>query len=102
MITTREVQTSQGLHRQTDRVWIAPNGHKVDVFTDQNITGRSTWAERNNAFAVAHFNCECGRSMMVHGQPRKAQMNGHDQWTTEAERVNIRKNIDAMMAKEDN
>lgn len=95
MNITFEKQTSNGLLRNTERTWIASNGHTVKVTTEQLINSRCSYATRNAAFAKAHFVCECGKKFTTHGNPKKSTLDNHDAWFTPAQ---IEENINAMLA----
>lgn len=90
---TYEKQTHNGLLRNTERTWVASNGHTVKVITKQNIACKTTWAGRNAAFAEVAYVCECGREFSIQGNPKKSALDAHDSWFTQEERAGHRANM---------
>jgi hypothetical protein len=86
---TYEKQTHNGLFRNTERTWVASNGHTVKVITKQNIACKTTWAGRNAAFAEVAYVCECGREFSTQGNPKKSALDAHDSWFTKSERKEL-------------
>ena len=83
-------QTSNGLLRETERTWVASNGHLVKVITEQLINSRCSYATRNSAFAKVNFICECGKKFTTHGNPKKSSLESHDtKWKSDAEMQKI-------------
>jgi hypothetical protein len=91
--TTLDKQTGNGRLVNTERQWVASNGHVVTVLTRQNITSRTTWSSRNAAFAEVNYICECGRTKRNQGSPKKAELENHDNWFTPEQIANINKMI---------
>lgn len=91
--TTYDKQTGNGRLVNTERQWVAPNGHVVTIKTRQNITSRSTWSARNAAFAEVNYICECGRTKRNQGSPKKAELQNHDNWFTPEQIAHIQKMI---------
>jgi hypothetical protein len=91
--TTLNKQTGNGRLVNTERKWVAPNGHVVIVITRQNITSRSTWSARNAAYAQVNYKCECGRIREIGGSPKKAELENHDNWLTPEQIADINKMI---------
>jgi hypothetical protein len=91
---TLEKQTHHGLLRNTERTWIAPNGHKVLVKTAQNITSKGSWAGRSYCFANVTYICECGNEFHKSGNPKKSELNNHDAWFTSTHISYIKKMIE--------
>jgi hypothetical protein len=60
------------------RNWVAPNGHKVTVTWDANITSRSTHNGRSDYYSRTSYKCECGKQMAYSRSPLKAHMDDHD------------------------
>jgi hypothetical protein len=95
---TKEVQTHNGLQRETVRTWIADNGHVVTVTTKQNITCGVSWAGRNNKEAKVYYSCECGKNGIEFGSPKKAHLTKHDStWATQEERDAIKATLTALI-----
>jgi hypothetical protein len=90
---TFEKQTHQGLRRDTERTWVAPNGHSVLVKTSQNITSKGSWAGRSYCFANVTYVCECGSEFQKSGNPKKAELNNHDSWFTPTQIAHINEMI---------
>jgi hypothetical protein len=94
MVTkTYEKQTGNGRLVNTERDWVAPNGHIVKVLTRQNITSKSTWSARNAAFAEVNYICDCGKTKRSLGSPKKAELENHDNWLTPEQIAHINKMI---------
>jgi hypothetical protein len=84
---TKEIQTKDGLLRETSRTWVTSNGHVVTILTSTNTTCLTTWGGRNNAFANVQYVCECGKSKLTTGLPKKSELDSHDSWFTAEERA---------------
>lgn len=80
---TFEKHTSNGTLRETERTWVAPNGHSVKVLTDSMINSKCSYATRNAAYAYVTYVCECGKTRKVSGAPKKSELAKHDSWFTQ-------------------
>jgi len=72
-----------------ERVWIASNGHKVTVTTNQNITSRGSIIGNSNHWSRVVYVCECGNETHTNGNPKKAILDSHNSWTTPAQIAHI-------------
>jgi hypothetical protein len=79
---TLDKQTHMGRLVQTERNWLAPNGHNVLVKTRQNITSRGSYFGNTMHYAHVEFYCECGRRANKNGSPKKSELLNHDSWLT--------------------
>lgn len=68
----------------TQREWLAPNGHKVEITTRKSID-TNTINSRLYRFNVTTFKCECGKNGQVQGGAHKEELTNHDSWMTQAE-----------------
>ncbi len=72
----------------TEYVWFANNGHKVIVKNRKSID-TNTINSHLYRFNTTTFKCECGKNGQVKGSAFKAELNNHDSWLTEEERVSF-------------
>ena len=70
-------------------VWIADNGHKVTVTTNQNISSRGSIICNASHWARVTYLCECGNETHASGSAKKAELKNHDSWTTPAQIAHI-------------
>ncbi|CAB4214955.1 hypothetical protein UFOVP1616_12 [uncultured Caudovirales phage] len=99
MEITYSKHSGRGEHRRTEREWVAPNGHKVLVKTDQMITCRETILGRLEGYARVYYICECGNHGFAEGSPKKAHLLEHDKWTTPASRAHLDKMFEQLLAE---
>jgi len=82
--TTKYDNDSHQRVTTTQRAWVAPNGHKVQVTTRKSID-TNTINSRLYRFNVTTFKCECGKNGQVQGGAHKEELTNHDSWMTVAE-----------------
>ena len=78
-----------------ERVWIASNGHKVTVTTNQNITSRGSIIGNSSHWSRVAYICECGNQTHTSGNPKKAILDSHDSWSTPADIEHLYKMINS-------